>query len=397
LDIVIDGVEPTPVKLESSMEGIFSSKLNSTNTDSTISIMKYSLHKLLLILGAGLLLWACEKDDDQEVHQNDQNNNTNGDEKPFDHGAFILNEGNFNQGNASLDFWDSDQQKLRSQVFKEVNGRPLGDVLHAMNTIDGHSYLIVNNSGKIEVINPATLESQQLMNGFPSPRRILKVADGKAYVTNFTLEGASEISIVDLQDHAISGSIAVDGWKERLVKANNKVFVSQVKAGNLLVIDPKEDAIMDTISLVKEVKHVAKDANGNLWALGNGGFEAKTPRLYKIDPLTHEVLMELEFGSKQTSPGNLTLNAAKDSLFFLNEGVFTMPIQSTSLPSSPVIREKDYSFYSIGVAPTGSEIYVSDAIDYVQKGMVLRFNRNDGKLIDSFRTGIIPGGFVFRE
>lgn len=381
------------------MEGTFSSKLNSSKTDSTIGIMQYSLHKLFLILGASLLLWACEKDDDQEVHQNDQNtnNNTNGDEKPFDHGAFILNEGNFNQGNASLDFWDSDQEKLRSQVFKEVNGRPLGDVLHAMNTIDGHSYLIVNNAGKIEVIDPATLESQQVMDGFPSPRRILKVADGKAYVTNFTLEGASEISIVDLQEHAISGSIAVDGWTERLVKAKNKVFVSQVKAGNLLVIDPKEDALLDTISLVKEVKHVAKDANGNLWALGNGGFEEKLPKLYQIDPASHAITKEFEFGSQQASPGNLAFNDARDRLFFINEDVYAMPIDASGLPADPIISGTDYNFYGLGVHPKGDEIYLSDAIDYVQKGLIFRFDRNSGNRIDSFKSGIIPGKFLFRE
>jgi len=51
-------------------------------------------------------------------------------------------------------------------------------------------------------------------------------------------------------------------------------------------------------------------------------------------------------------------------------------------------------FYSLAIDPKSSVIYASDAIDYQQNGLILRF-KPDGTLIDSSRAGIIPGRFVF--
>ena len=52
-------------------------------------------------------------------------------------------------------------------------------------------------------------------------------------------------------------------------------------------------------------------------------------------------------------------------------------------------------FYGLDVDPISSEIYVADAIDFVQRGMVYRFNP-EGMPVDTFRTGIAPGAFCFK-
>ena len=44
---------------------------------------------------------------------------------------------------------------------------------------------------------------------------------------------------------------------------------------------------------------------------------------------------------------------------------------------------------------SNGEIYVSDAIDYLQRGSIYRYSAS-GNLIDQFKAGIIPGGFCFR-
>ena len=48
-----------------------------------------------------------------------------------------------------------------------------------------------------------------------------------------------------------------------------------------------------------------------------------------------------------------------------------------------------------GVDPRTGEIYVADAVDYSQAGLVRRYS-SDGKLIDQFRVGINPNGFAFK-
>lgn len=45
------------------------------------------------------------------------------------------------------------------------------------------------------------------------------------------------------------------------------------------------------------------------------------------------------------------------------------------------------------VNPFNSEVYVADAIDYVQDGVILRYSP-EGELLDEFYVGIIPAPSV---
>ena len=59
------------------------------------------------------------------------------------------------------------------------------------------------------------------------------------------------------------------------------------------------------------------------------------------------------------------------------------------LPTVPLINR---SFYSLGF--NNNYIYGTDAVDYVQEGWSYRY-AVDGNVVDSVRTGIIPGGYCF--
>ena len=48
----------------------------------------------------------------------------------------------------------------------------------------------------------------------------------------------------------------------------------------------------------------------------------------------------------------------------------------------------------VSIDPNTSEVYVADAIDYQQKGIVYRYSP-EGELLDEFRAGIIPGAFCW--
>jgi len=47
------------------------------------------------------------------------------------------------------------------------------------------------------------------------------------------------------------------------------------------------------------------------------------------------------------------------------------------------------------VDPKNGDVYVADAIDYQQDGIVYRYTK-EGKLIDQFYVGIIPGAFCWK-
>src|SRR4051812_7555832 len=64
---------------------------------------------------------------------------------------FVLNEGNFGTGNASLSQYDENSGALVEDVYKQVNSENLGDVLQSMTLADRNFYLVMNNSGKVVV------------------------------------------------------------------------------------------------------------------------------------------------------------------------------------------------------------------------------------------------------
>ena len=94
----------------------------------------------------------------------------------------------------------------------------------------------------------------------------------------------------------------------------------------------------------------------------------------------------------------LKINGTGDTLYYINGDVYSYAIFGTNGPK--LLVESTYEgstlsgFYGLEVDPLSSEIYVADAIDFVQRGMVYRYNP-DGIAIDTFRVGIAPGGFCF--
>jgi hypothetical protein len=351
------------------------------------------LRSIILLLGLPLLLAQCD-DGGSGVQTQDPGNPENPDSNQ--RRVLIINEGNFNNGNASLGIYYPKADTFRSDVFENKTGRPLGDVFQSVTFARKQAFLVINNSGKIEVVDSSTLESTGVVKGLPSPRYMQPLSDGRAYVTNFTQSGESEISIVNYQSLQITGKIPTGGWTGNPAVAAGKVWVPEVKAGWLLVVDPNNDVITDTLKLRPEVTKIVRDAEGKLWAMANGGINNSVkPALYRINPENKQITRKLVFPSKSPSPGNLTLNGSLDTLYYTRKGIYRLSIDDPDLPVNPIVPAKDRSFYGLGIAPGTGTIYASDASDFVRRGQVFRFDPENGRLINEFEAGIGPAGFVF--
>jgi len=307
--------------------------------------------------------------------------------------VYITNEGNYQFGNSGVSFYSDGQTDAILDLFKTANNRPLGDICQSMFTLAGKTYLVVNNSGKIEVVNSGTFISEAIIKGLTSPRYFLPVSKSKAYVTDLY---SNTISIINLQDNKLAGYINCNGWTEEMALIYGKAFVTNRNSDNLYVIDTQYDKLEDSIKLGYGSGWIVEDKFSKLWVLCTGDSNKKLhASLCRIDPLTLKVEQKYTFSDKSDFPSRLEINRDGDALYFINGGVFRMLISDNSLPSKPFIEQLGRNFYSLGVNPNNDNIYVGDAIDYVQRGKIYIYNP-EGVIINTFLAGIIPGDFYFK-
>jgi hypothetical protein len=223
----------------------------------------------------------------------------------------------------------------------------------------------------------------------------------KAYVTNMQ----KDISVIDLTTLTIKKSIFTGCWTESLIQFNNFMFVSAIgimtspsshRNARILVIDTKSDMIVDSIKSGKEPICMVMDKKDKIWVLCTGGYDHfEPPTLILIDPSLRTVDKTFSFPNSNDTPSRLCINAHKDTLYFLNNGVYQMPVSSSTIPSSPFIPADQHLFYGLDIQPSYGNIFVSDAKDYIQNGTVYQYNQLTGSLLRTFPAGRIPGSFCF--
>ncbi len=347
--------------------------------------MRIKSVQLFLILAGFSVFSSCLKDHPDDCINPPVNLSGN-------RGVYIANEGNFQFGNAKVSYYDIESETVIEDLYQPANGVPLGDVCQSICSFNGKIYLVVNNSAKVVVVDPDTFVATDAISGFNSPRYFLPVSNSKAYVSDLY---ANTIAIVDLSTNTISGHIPCPGWTEEMALVYGKAFITNPYRDKVYVINTATDVIEDSIQVSYGPNSIVEDKNGHLWVLC-GGDEAKStyPALYRIDPVTKLAEQSFQFNCLSDKPWRLDINGTHDTLYFLNESVFQMSITAGNLPDSPLIAAGTANFYGIGIDPSSGVIYVADAIDYVQRGVVYRY-KPDGTLINSFLAGIVPGDFYF--
>jgi len=138
------------------------------------------------------------------------------------------------------------------------------------------------------------------------------------------------------------------------------------------------------------------DKKDKLWILCTGGYDHfEAPTLMRINPELRMVEKSFTFATGQGVPSRLCINPTGDTLYFLNGGIYQMPVGSTAIPPQPFIASGSRLFYGLAIHPVNGTIYVSDAVDYVQSGTVYLYNSSNGQQKGQYPAGRIPGSFSF--
>ena len=325
-------------------------------------------------------------------------------------GLFVLNEGTFTYANSSLTFYDPEADTVENNLFYRVNNSPLGDVANSMMLDETGMYIVVNNSKYIYKVDPKTMKYKSKLDGFISPRHIMSINKNKAYVSD---QESTGLWIINPETMQKTGFVELGNTTERMVRVGNEVVVTnwsnfyQPETSNSTIqfVNIDSDSLVAEMEVTPEPNSIVLDKNNNIWVLCSGGYLPPCePALFCINPSSREIVKRFDFADGDY-PSSLTIDDAKENIYFLNGGfgtlsLYKMSVDEETLPSTPLINSQQSTvngqgrvFTNVIISEDG-DIYLTDVKNYVQNGEVLRYT-SEGEFVTSFPAGIVPGAMMF--
>lgn len=337
--------------------------------------------------------------------------------------ALVLNEGRIttNMGAISVLYKDG---TVSPDIFREVNNRPLGDVAQSITLINGNYFVALDNSKKVEIVDPKTFASVGtiLYTQAGLPRQIEPISDTEAIVSDLYGYNGANSQLVRIRTVAPYGEpleyIPIKNWVEYMVCINRKLFGMTSKGLYVFDVDNISEEASRVIADVKnsEMTKTCKmlvDKNGQLWALMNDrdGIVLKC-----IDPVTEKVVKQykLYFIPKANAEtgdviGSINYNrtdidATKTLIYFNvrtkadNEDGYQQSVYTLNIDNGTFALHRHLPgvgmMYGCGVHPDNGDVYICDCLDYsAQRGYIRKF-KADGT-VDSYRVGVYPNQVFF--
>ena len=321
-------------------------------------------------------------------------------QSPTTEGVFITNEGDFNTGQGEISFYAPAKQTVTNGLFFNVNGYHLGDVVQSMYIKDSTGFIVVNNSAKVEVVKIPSLQHILTIN-IPgsSPRFILPINDNIAYVTDLY---AGAIHVINYKTGALVTNITgLAKQTEHLLMINGIVVVEErciadtCHTGSIITIDPNSNTLVHRYSFnASNIDGMVADHLKRIW------FAVDADTAHAIPASIYCLNNDMTLNKNIIMPNghiawNLKINGAGDEIYYLdNNGVNAISVNDSISPTNPFIPVNGQNFYGLGVDPVTGDVYVSNALDYVQKSGVYRYDKT-GNPIQLFTAGVISGNFAF--
>ena len=228
-------------------------------------------------------------------------------------------------------------------------------------------------------------------------------SDEKAYVTQLW---DNRIFIINPKKYEITGYIQVpdmtmeSGSTEQMVQYGKYVYCNCWSYQNRIIkIDTETDQVVEELKVGIQPTSLVMDKNHKMWTITDGGYEGspygyEAPSLYRIDAETFTVEKQFKFKMGDW-PSEVQLNGTGDKLYWINKDIWSMDVDAERVPVRPFLEYSGTIYYGLTVDPVRGDVYVADAIDYQQQGIVYRYS-SEGELIDEFYVGIIPGAFCWK-
>lgn len=313
-------------------------------------------------------------------------------------GIYITNEGNWGQSNGSVSYYNYSTDSVYNDLFQNINGRSVGDVVQSSTVVDSLIYIVVNGSNKIEIAHKQNLKEFDVITDLDNPR-YLKTKNNIGYLSQWGEDGV--ITVINLSTNAIIDTIDVGMGPEQMEIINNTLFVANSGAydrdSTVSVINLSTNEVVATIKVGDNPRDFAIDKNNKLWVLCFGYQQYVAPfletgsKLVRINPLTNEVEKTIEIG-ETLHPTCIEAGKNADHLYIGGgygfEGIFKFPVNDDVFPTTPIVNK---AFYAIYVDASRDNIFGFDALNYASRGNMHRYD-SEGNQLGLYEVGIIPNG-----
>ncbi len=321
--------------------------------------------------------------------------------------VYVVNEGNFGKGNASLSMYIPDSGKVFQDVFTSVNQRSLGDVGNDFVVYGKYAYIVVNNSQKIEVVTLETMKSAGTITipgpDAKSPFKVAIYSSTKGYVTNLY---DNSVTVFNPTTFAIvKERIPVGMNPQGIVAYNDKLYVCNSGYGadsTVSVIDPLTDTVVKTIVVGKQPSEIGVSSAGKLIVRCEGVGSYPDPQkesagsIVRIDPATQTVTATLPLPlANYDHPTKMAVSVHGFAYVKVSSGIMKVETNTLTIAKEAFIPFSSWSINGMAYDDTKDRLYVADAVDYVSAGTVTVYDA-EGKVATTFKTGIIPGKIAFK-
>lgn len=355
--------------------------------------MKFS--KLVLVaLVSSIFFVSCDNNDDtNEIPLGS-----------YDNGVFILNQGGFEKGNASVSYLSDDFVTQQNNIFSLVNPTiTLGDTGQDIGLYAHLAFIVLNGSDKIEIVNRYTMAHVATIDtGLDNPRYIA-FSGGKAFVTNWGDAGNKTddyVAVLNLSTYTVAAKISVAEGPERIIEEDDKLYVAHAGGWGygktISVINALNNTLSTTIT-VGDVPNSLEIKNDFLYVICGGkpsysGSET-AGSLVKINLSNNTVSSTINFAAA-THPSNLDI--VDSAIYYtVDSAIYKSTLSATTLPTTPLFSTTAQGVYGVySFAVKDNKIYVGDAGDYSSNGKIYVYSLT-GALEHDYTVGIIPAGFYF--
>lgn len=346
--------------------------------------MKHIVHVCLIV--AFLLTGCSEKKSNTKIDETSKV-------------LYVLNQGAFMMVDASLSVIDRDSLTIRNDLFYDMNGRQIGDILQSATLIDDKLYLVVNNSQKIEIIHPQTYLSMATVTtpDGSSPRYLVNGLNNSYYVTDLYSSNLYKYSTIT---NALEKTITVGSNPDGIAVIENYAYIALSGFGTgkkVIVLELFKDEIEKQITVNDNPVKVI-EADDMIWVVSIGAYNDfadpndDTPgAIQMIDPITKTVAKKYEF---EGHPGDFTIDSKNKYIYITYNGLKRLDYSGQTISDPEHL--KDESYYGLFYDEDTERLYAADAGNFSQKGRIDIFDK-DMNIIKSLNTGVAPGGFLKAE